>query len=210
MGGLNRQRPFQRFPDEHADYRRFPRRTCTAGSQWFRQHAVGLTPWWFSSSGEGRFDLDPPRGTCYLAATPAAALRERLGPDLALHGKVAASVVDGRVISALKLPNTVKAADLGADRASDVYGVTGELTVLTPYRLTRAWARVLSRAGFGGICGRLRFSLGGDSTGLGVFGDAGNREDWPGDDDPATARMVAEAMGVTVVDPPDDEEITYA
>lgn len=24
--------------------------------------------WWFSSDGSGRFDLDPPEGTCYFAA----------------------------------------------------------------------------------------------------------------------------------------------
>jgi hypothetical protein len=38
--------------------------------------------WWFSSDGSGRFDLDPPQGTCYFATDSFAALREatRAGP----------------------------------------------------------------------------------------------------------------------------------
>lgn len=38
--------------------------------------------WWFSADGSGRFDLNPPEGTCYLATDAYAAIREatRLGP----------------------------------------------------------------------------------------------------------------------------------
>lgn len=206
---MTRQRVFQQPPEVNRDYRGFPRRAIKAGSRWFRQHAAELGPWWFSS-GEGRFDLGRPDGTCYLAATQRAALRERLGPDLAIHGRVANSLVNGRVISALTLPRAVKAANLESDRASDVYGITGELTVMTPYDVTQAWARVLHRSGFDGVQGRLRFSLQRDSVGLGFFGDAGSRDGWAGDDDPVEARVVAEGLGLVVVEPPDDDEITYA
>jgi len=43
---------------------------------------AGASTWWFSSGGEGRFDLAPPEGTCYLATDAYAAIREasRLGP----------------------------------------------------------------------------------------------------------------------------------
>lgn len=206
---MTRQRVFQQAPDEQGDYRDFPRRTIKAGSRWFRQHLAHVQPWWFSSSADGRFDLAPPYGTCYLAATPQSALRERLGPDLAIHGRVAASLIDGRVVSELTLPHRVKAADLESDRASTVYGITGELTVMTPYDVTRAWARVMHRSAFGGVLGRLRFSLGREDVGLGLFGDAGSRDDWLGDAEPVEARPLAAAMGVVVVEPPEDDEVTY-
>ncbi|MGN6634758.1 MAG: RES domain-containing protein, partial [Oryzihumus sp.] len=47
-----------------------------------RAHLAANGPWWFSHDGGGRFDLPAPRGTCYLATDPAAAVRERLGAVL--------------------------------------------------------------------------------------------------------------------------------
>ncbi|WP_305091850.1 RES domain-containing protein [Prescottella sp. R16] len=44
-----------------------------------RGHRVANSPWWFASSGGGRFDLALPRGTCYLALDEATAIRETVG-----------------------------------------------------------------------------------------------------------------------------------
>lgn len=174
---------------------------------WFRDHDATKGPWWFSS-GRGRFDLPWPYGTCYLADRKAACIRERVGPDLAVHGRVAASVLAGRVVSRLRLTGDVRAANLTSDRASDEYGVTAELSTMTPYAVPQAWADVLHRAGMGGIYGRVRFTVT-EHRALAVFGRAGERDDWPTDPDPTPARTVAEdETRITVVDPPDDDQVT--
>ena len=41
-----------------------------------RIHRRGRNPWWFSSDGSGRFDLEPGRGTCDLAEDPLGAFVE--------------------------------------------------------------------------------------------------------------------------------------
>lgn len=204
-----RQLAAQQFPPEHVDYRRFPRRTIKAGARWFRQHAARVGPWWFSSSGAGRFDLDPPCGTCYLADSQAATIRERLGPDLARHRAVAESILAGRSISALILPADLRAANLDANRAADQYGITGELTTMTPYDVPRAWARTLHQADFDAIKGRLRFALG-RARGLALFGTAGEHADWPSDDSAGDALAVARQMKLRIIAAPDNEQATMA
>ena len=174
---------------------------------WFREHAADLRPWWFSS-GPGRFDLPLPYGTCYLTDDASACVRERVGPDLAVHGRVAASVLAGRVVSRLRLVGEVRAANLTSDRASDEYGVTAELISMTPYDVPQAWSDTLHRAGSGGIHGRVRFTVT-EHRALAVFGRAGERDEWPVDPDPVPARVVAEhGTTITLVDPPDDDQVT--
>ncbi|ABG99767.1 hypothetical protein RHA1_ro08723 (plasmid) [Rhodococcus jostii RHA1] len=51
----------------------------TGRRQVTRGHRVSNGPWWFSSSGGGRFDLSAPRGTCYVAFDEATAIRETVG-----------------------------------------------------------------------------------------------------------------------------------
>lgn len=143
-----RDQVWQQPPDRDRDYRGFPARTVRVGSVWFREHAAAHGPWWFSS-GVGRFDLRMPHGTCYLDDTPQPCVRERVGSDRAAHGRVAASVLASRVVPRLRLPADVRAANLESDRASDRYGVPGELTVMTPYDVTQQWADAPHRIGFG-------------------------------------------------------------
>lgn len=61
----------------------FPRWPLMHDRTIYRAHRHDLNPWWFASAhgigGDGRFDLADPYGTCYLAATPSRALRERWG-----------------------------------------------------------------------------------------------------------------------------------
>lgn len=201
-----RQRVFRHPPDPGRDYTRFPSRTFRAGRTAYRNHAVGDTPWWFDSSPAGRFDLVRPRGTCYLSGSRAAALRERIGPDLAAHGLVPRSVLADRVISTLHLPAPVRAANLSSNRASTAFGVTAELATMTPYDVPRAWAAALGAAGFDAVVCRLRFSAGA-SEGIALFGPTGS-VDWPIDPAPITCRAVADRLGITVVEPPDDNQVT--
>jgi hypothetical protein len=202
-----RQRIAQQPPRQDTDYARFPLRTLKAGDRWYRQHHADHDPWWFSSNGAGRFDLDSPNGTCYLADNPAATVRERVGPKIADHGAVAASTLAGRLISALPLPSDQRSANLDAGRAADQYGVTGELVTMTPYAIPQAWARALHQAGFDAIKGRLRFAVG-RTRGLALFGPAGNRPGWPVDHSAVDALTVARQLPMRVLDPPDNEQLT--
>lgn len=53
-----------------ADLSGFPRHELRRSATLYEIHLVGQGPWWFSSDGLGRFDLNSPRGTCYLAEDP--------------------------------------------------------------------------------------------------------------------------------------------
>ncbi len=193
-------------PPSGRDLSSFPRRSLKAGATWFRQHAAGSAPWWFSSNGSGRFDLLAPRGTCYLASSAHAAVQERVGPDLAAHGLVPISLLDGRVVSRLHLPRAVVAANVDAAAASR-HGVSRELPVMVPYEIPRLWASALAGARFGGIVSGLRFSPG-RPVGLALFGKVGERTSWPVDAGPRSAAAIARQMGLRVVDPPRADELT--
>ena len=54
----------------------FPSREYPPGTEVFRSHTHGRGPRWFSSSGEGRFDLAAPNGTCYVAEAEVTKLLE--------------------------------------------------------------------------------------------------------------------------------------
>lgn len=201
----DREQPAQQQPDPTLDLSSFPARTLAAGSSWWRQHPRSAGPWWFSSAGTGRYDLAAPRGTCYLASSAAAAVRERIGPDLAAHRLVPASLLRDRVISRLSLPAPVRAANVDVAAATR-FGVTSELQVMVPYRIPQAWAAALAAAAFAGLLARLRSSPG-RSTGLALFGDAGERTDWATDPAPAHAIAVAEQLGLHAIDPPHLEQL---
>lgn len=205
MTGRRRQ-VSQQPPDPARDVHRFPSRTLRAGAIWFRQHAQSDGPWWFSSTGDGRFDLPPPRGTCYLASNAPAAIRERVGPDFAAHGSIPSSLLDGRVVSTLALPQQVRAANLNATKAAD-HGVTRELPVMVPYDVPRAWAAAFAAAAYDGIVAELRFTPGRPS-GLALFGDAGEHSDWPDDRVAVPARTIATRMGLRAVEAPHASQVT--
>jgi len=201
-----RQQPAQQPPSPSLDLAGFPARTRAAGERWYRIHRSDQSPWWFSSDRGGRFDLPAPRGTCYLASSGAAAVRERVGPDLAAHGLVPAGLLHARVVSPLRLEDHVRAADVDSPRAA-LFRVTRELAVMTPYVVPQAWAAALAAAGFGAILTVLRFSPG-RAAGLALFGGAGNRDSGEAGPAPLPARVVAARAGLLVVEPPSLEEIT--
>jgi hypothetical protein len=140
-----------------------------------RVTAAGAGPWWFSSDGSGRFDLEPPRGTCYVADDPEVALLEALGP-LASSPVLSRSLLDERVLWSLPMPDQRDAADATA-RGARSYGVTAELSTVAPYDLPQRWARALAGAGFGGLRYRARHDPAGGRC-LALFGSAGERRRW--------------------------------
>jgi hypothetical protein len=186
----------------------FPTRTVSPSQTLFRAHTATLGPWWFGSQGDGRFDLPAPRGTCYLADTALAALRERLGVVLGGSPVVPVSLLDAAVVSALHVPHVHHCADLQASAAGG-YGVTRELESMVPYAVPQAWARAFDADGLGGVAYGPRFSTGA-ATSYALFGPGGSA-DWPTDPSPVAAVDVPGAplalepprrWDVTVVRPP--------
>jgi hypothetical protein len=139
-----------------------------------RVTAANRGPWWFSS-GAGRFDLDPPRGTCYLADDPLVALLEALGA-LASSPVVSPGTLAGRVVWSVTVPEQCDAGDLTA-RPARAFGVTAELATATPYDLPRRWAAAVARLGLGGLRYRARHDPAGGRC-LALFGAAGERRRW--------------------------------
>ncbi|HET8601263.1 MAG TPA: RES family NAD+ phosphorylase [Segeticoccus sp.] len=196
-----RERVAQGPPPEHLAG--FPAYRVGAGEELHRAHRRDRGPWWFGNDGGGRFDLPAPRGTCYLASEPLAALRERLGIVLGGEAFVPASLLEDAVVSRLHVPDERSLADL-QDRAASSYGVTRELESMTPYAVPQAWARGFAGAGYQGVRYGPRFSTG-EVSAVALFDDEGER-DWDVDAEPTPAGQVPGApTGVPV---PKRDELT--
>lgn len=174
----------------------FPRWTLTTDRTLYRAHSTGKGPWWFASAPGGRWDLVKPYGTVYLADSPEAALRERVGRVLSSRSRLTETEADSSNVSELHVPDNVRLADLCSSKAAD-YGITREIHTVTPYATTQAWAAAFHDAGMGGARYDARFSTG-RARAYAVFGDAGARW-WPDDPTPQTGRAVADAAGIDVV-----------
>ncbi len=163
----------------------------------------GRSPWWFGSTGAGRFDLPPPDGTCYLAADEIGALLEVVGPDTEA-GVVSANLLAARALYRLQTPVDLSVADLTSRRASR-FGVTAEIGTVVPYDLPQAWAVKLHAAGCEGVRYWLRHDPAG-SRGLALFGQKGAREDWSAGEKLAIAAELIDRLrdecGIEVVEIP--------
>lgn len=165
-------------PASDLDLSGFPREVVESTREVFRAHSAGRHPWYFSSDNAGRFNLDDPRGTCYLADTIRAAVRERVGEQFVNARFVAPEDAQRMRVSRLALPLGLCAADLEAPRVAE-YPVTGELSTMGDYRVTRAWAEAFADAGFEGIHYRGRFSHFEGNSSWAVFGAAGAHDEAP-------------------------------
>ncbi len=184
----------------------FPRKTIDGGRRWWRNHGA-RGPWYFASGDGGRFNLEHPRGTLYLASSAECAARERIGFDLVEAGIVPASEVADRFVSELTLPIDIDAAWTTTVDGMRWGVVSLELATVDEYPLTRAWAAGFAAAGFTGMWTLLRFS-GTHGRGLAVFGDEGART-WAAPADPIALRELAETtMRLTVLDPPSSRALT--
>lgn len=133
----------------------------------FRSHPHGRGPRWFSHSGDGRFDLAAPDGTCYVAESEVVTLLETWGGLQVVPNYKAAE----RDSSRLRLKNGVTVADLTSNLAVQ-YGVTSEIFTTADYGLTQLWASALNQAGFSGMRYWARHDLAHTGACLALFGPA--------------------------------------
>ena len=186
----------------------FPDWRLTGRKQVARGHRTAHGPWWFSSSGGGRFDLPAPRGTCYVAFDVRTAIRETVGEALATLGVISNAFAAERSLSTLRVPGIHVLADTCAESAAE-FGLTRELCSMTPYDVPHAWA-VAFDAEFDGIRYQTRFTTGATANAAAVFGPAGEAP-WPVDPRPEPFAVAAKRCGIVVqplprsvriVDPP--------
>lgn len=193
---LARDVPAQQDPPQ--DLTGFPEHRTRARTVLYRAHHASRGSWWFSSGG-GRFDLPPPQGTCYLASTAAAAVRERLGPVLSARQLVPATVLDGVVVSRLVVGVPGQQRDLRWANlrvaAAARFGVTRELESMTPYDVPVRWARAFAAAGLDGVRYGPRFSPGSASAHA-LFGAGGEDLGRSPDPEPVAAAEIAGVPGV--------------
>lgn len=117
--------------------------------------------WWYASvdavdrEGGGRFDLERPHGTCYVAESLDGALVEKL---LRARSKVVvAERLDELIHATVTVRTTPPTADLTAPQATG-FGLNAEVHATLDYRTPRRWAWALRRAGWRGV----RYLLRGD------------------------------------------------
>lgn len=182
----------------------FPRWTLKKERPVYRAHDAAHGAWFFSSAAGGRWALPAPEGTCYVADSAGAALRERLGRRVVIQGATAAEV-DASVVSRLFVPSSHRLADLCSGRAV-AFGVTREIHTATRYSLTQEWAVALRATGVQGVRYDAPFSTG-PGRAYALWGDTGARS-WTADPSPTPGRQVAETVGITVIAIPGSVAIT--
>jgi RES domain-containing protein len=173
----------------------FPRRTLRGDRTLHRIHRTASGPWWFSSTGSGRFDpVGTGSGACYVAEAPLGAWVEVFRKRMLL----AEAEVRQRSLLSVQLGRDVRLANLTSRRAL-AFGVTASLGADEHYDESQAFAVSAVHAGFGGIRYLLRHDPAQHLYGVALFGDAGSpattdRATWPADAaSPIPDALVAEA-----------------
>ena len=209
---MRRQKVSLRAPRANEPLGDFPRFLLLPSLTLFRLTRDGHEPWWFSSSLEGRFDLQAPEGTCYFASDDLGAILEVLGPDLLPGGCAPASLLRGRHLRELFVPRRCRLADCLVDRASR--WVTAELSTITPYALPQAWARALRSAGFDGLRYSPRHSTSRRRWSCAIFGRSGERRGWRRSRPIALSAEHRDRLrrrcGIVLFDVPSDDALLFA
>jgi hypothetical protein len=147
----------------------FPRRTLRGERTVYRLHRSAASPWWFSATGDGRFDpLGSGAGACYLAESPLGAWVEVFRKRLLLPEAELAH----RSLLAVALGRDLRLADLTSRRALR-FGVTASLGAGERYDDSHAFALQALRDGFDGIRYLLRHDPAQRLYGLALFSAAG-------------------------------------
>ncbi|RII95428.1 RES domain-containing protein [Clavibacter michiganensis] len=170
---MSRSDVAQKPPAIGQDLRRFPAALLTAKPR-FRAHATSNGVWWFATSGDGRFDLTTPSGgdgTCYLADSIRAAVRERFGELVVDRQAVSRARADEFMVSAV-MPPAGRYANVTATKA-DSHGITRELCTMTEYGATQAWSAAFHAAGFAGVRYSSRYTSAAGPNAWAMFGPAG-------------------------------------
>jgi RES domain len=184
-----------------ADLTRFPAFRLLPSQTLVRIHRAERGPWWFGLSGYGRFDLSPPRGTCYLAEDALGAFVEAFQePGPVIPG----ILILGRRRSMVSVPAPMLLADC-TDSRTRRFGLTGEIHSSDDRRQTQAWAEAFARAGFDGIRYFVRHDPAQRQVGFALFGASGAVH-WPVEStdvvDADLIRDAQERFGIQVLSPP--------
>ncbi|MGH3961592.1 RES family NAD+ phosphorylase [Mycobacterium sp.] len=191
----SRQRPALGPPP--ADLSKFPRSKLSPDAELYRAHTVANSQWWFSSNLSGRFDVNQPNGTCYLATDTASALRERFGHDLVRQGVVTFRAAARTQVSKLQVPSLRWLANTCSPRVAS-FGMTREIGTCPSYKFPQAWA-----AGFfggrkhSGIRYQSRFSTGPKPNSVALF-DLAGQQGWPTDPNPIDGVQACTNEGIRV------------
>jgi hypothetical protein len=147
----------------------FPRRTLRGDSEVHRIHRSDKGPWWFSSSGEGRFDpVGTDMGACYLA-------QRRLGAWVEVFRKrqlLAEAEITERSLLTVCIGRDLRLADLTSRKALS-FGVTASLGADERYDRSQAFAAEAVQAGFDGIRYLVRHDPTQKLYGFALFGPPG-------------------------------------
>jgi RES domain len=157
-----------------ADLADFPVHRLLPSQRLFRVHLAKHGPWWFAATGDGRFDLALPRGTCYLADEAAGAFIEACQEPGVL---IPADYLRHRRLSVLSVPRELHLADCTVSRAR-AFGITGEIHSSVARQRTQAWARAFAQTGFDGVRFLARHDPAQRQVGIALFGPAGEAA-WP-------------------------------
>ncbi len=171
MSSVDRARVAQAEPSAGLDLSGFPSVTASAGDALYRAQGAGYDSAEYYASSAGRFDLESPRGTWYLARDLESAIFEYLGLDGYAMRVVPRGTADQFEVWMFDAVEREQLADI-KHRSAASYGVTSELGVMTPYAIPRRWADAFDAAGFDGIQYESRFTPSG--VALAVFGDVGS------------------------------------
>jgi hypothetical protein len=147
----------------------FPRRTLRGDRTIYRIHRAGVSPWWFSQDGDGRFDpVGSGMGACYLAEAPLGAWvevfrRRQLLPE---------EEIAGRSLLAVALKRELRLADITARRALS-FGVTASLGADVSFEESQRFAAQALEEGYAGVRYLLRHDPAQRLYGLALFGTPG-------------------------------------
>lgn len=148
---------------------------------WRAARSVHADPWWWSGDGCGRFDLTSGgMGTIYFSTDRIGGLLESLGMEMK-GGAIHLNDLTSRKVYGLEssLISSRHLANMHSPKAAG-FGVTNEITSMTPYDVPQGWAAALYAADFEGIIYRTRFDVRSHTFGLALFGvQGGNHLEWP-------------------------------
>lgn len=174
----------------------FPRRTLRGEKTICRIHKSIRTPWWFSSTGSGRFDpMGTGMGACYLAEVPLGAWVEVFRKRLLL----AEAEIANRSLLIVALKRNLRLADITARRALS-FGVTASLGAGEEHEDSQTFAAQALEDGFDGVRYFVRHDPAQKLYGVALFAQARTPEpadpQWPSDSGAIPDALVRDAERV--------------
>jgi hypothetical protein len=158
----------------------FPQHTVAPGSELWRIHRAGKSPWFFRNDGRFRFDLvgNAQYGTCYFAEKPLGAFVETLQGFRAVP--VPRPELTERRLLKLELEHALSLADTTSNSAAR-FGLDASIAAGSPddYSRSQKFAQRAYEAGFAGVRYRVRNDLEQTLVGVALFGPVGSHEAIP-------------------------------